>query len=321
MPHHRPADAGQIAEEASGWYARLNAEDAGAGDRQRFDAWLAADERHRRAWEEIRSIAAATGMLAAPETASAGPRPFRASRPRAMAWAAAALVLLVLGLGSLWGQDLLASLRGDHVTGGERRRIVLADGSVMNLNVNSAVALSWTAAERRVELLRGEAFFTVTPDPARPFVVASREGRAEVLGTAFALRLMAGAARITVEEGSVAVSPPAGTAPPLRLGPGQAAVVREGVVGPAVAADFGADTQWRQGRIVFRQRPLAEVIEALDRYRPGAIVIADVTLGGQRVTGAFDIDDTDKALSAIETVMNLKIYRLTAYLTVVAPAR
>lgn len=321
MPNRRPADEGQIIEEAGRWFARLHADGVPAADRDAFRAWLEADPRHAQAWEEMQAIADGVALAGLAAELAAAERTMPGRRWVPPVWAAA-MLLLVIGVAAIWGRDLEASFRGDHVTGGaERRQVVLDDGSTMDLNVSSAVALSWTGEERRVELLRGEVFFKVVPDAGRPFVVASRHGEARVLGTAFSVRLAGDAARVTVEEGIVAVSSPSRQGVPLRLQGGQAVVVHDDTLGPVQAADLGVDTGWRTGRIAFRQRPLAEVVEVLDRYRPGVIVLLDRDLGQQRVTGAFDIGDTDKALTAIEKVMKLRIHRVTGYLTLISSQR
>lgn len=119
----------------------------------------------------------------------------------------------------------------------------------------------------------------------------------------------------------MAVAPPGAEATALRLRGGQAVTVSRNLTGALEPADLGVDTGWREGRLVFRQRALGEVLELLDRYRPGMIVLVDGSLAGKRVTGAFDIDDTDKALSAIERVMGLKIHHLTSFLTLVTASR
>lgn len=188
-------------EDAGRWFARLHADDATTADRRAFSAWLEADPSHLRAWTEMQEIAASAGLL------GQRPPPVAVTRgggragdglglrlPAAAVWALAVLLLSATA-GLIWGDGWQAVARADHASrSGERRQIELPDGSVMTLNTDSAVRLSWGTGERRIDLLRGEAFFKVAVDAARPFVVVSRHGSAEALGTAFAVRLSAAGA-------------------------------------------------------------------------------------------------------------------------------
>lgn len=314
MPNPDFTDHDRIVEEASSWFARLRADDAGEADRAGFRRWRDADIRHARAWVELSAIFDASAHLRPPAPASRQRGLRRAPIP-----ALAAMLALAIGLGALLGPDFLIDLRSDHATGAsERRQVTLVDSSRIELNAGSAVALEWGDTERRVRLLRGEAYFQVTPDSARPFVVETPQGEALAVGTAFAVRRDGDRMRVTVTEGVVAARPARGDTPPLLLKAGQTAGFDAAAALPVEIVDAQARTAWRHGRIVFRQRPLAEVLAALDRYRPGAILLFDTALGQRPLTGAFDIDDTDKALAAIEQVIGLHIRRVTPYLVLVS---
>jgi transmembrane sensor len=316
MPNPDFSDQDRIADEASSWFARLQADDATAADRAGFRRWHDADLRHARAWVEVTAIFAASAQACMP-----GPAAPRRNFGHAPALALAAMLALIVGLGALLGPDMLIDLRSDYTTAAaERRQITLADSSRMELNAGSAVALDWSDSERRLRLLRGEAYFQVKPDSARPFIVETPQGEVRAVGTAFAVRRDGDRVHVIVTQGIVTASRRAagGDARALRLKAGQAVSFDAATTLPVETVDAQAQTAWRQGQVMFRQRPLAEVLAVLDRYRPGAILLLDAALGQRPVTGAFDIDDTDKALAAMEKVLGLHVRRVSPYLVLIS---
>ncbi|PBD21310.1 iron dicitrate transport regulator FecR, partial [Pseudomonas aeruginosa] len=129
--------------------------------------------------------------------------------PRRWAYplASVACLLAMLWLGGWWQPgDWLQDWRADYVAApGQVAEWKLADGSYLSLDAGSAVRVRIDGGQRRVELLRGAAALRVKRDTL-PFVVEAGEGRARVLGTEFEVRRGAGATRVTVLQGRVAVS-------------------------------------------------------------------------------------------------------------------
>ncbi|WP_245513104.1 FecR family protein [Enterovirga rhinocerotis] len=208
-------------------------------------------------------------------------------------------------------------LRADHYTGiGEVRTIRLADGSTLELNTDSAVIVRFSQAERRVLLLRGEAFFDVARNPDRPFVVEASMLSATALGTRYGVRAPDGSfsGSVGVESGRVAV---AGGHDRAVLRAGEAAgVTAQGQLGVR-QADISNETAWRSGKLVFSNRPLREVMAALERYRHGRIVVMDDKAAEQLVSGIFDLNDTDDALRVLEENLPVSIIRVTGIMTIV----
>ncbi|MGE0716909.1 MAG: FecR domain-containing protein, partial [Alphaproteobacteria bacterium] len=201
-----------IFEEAVIRQARLREPDATDDDRAAHARWIAADPLHALADAEARAlwIAAAVPaarVAAAPRStpqprAAPSRRPVR--RPVLARLALAASLLLAVAAGVAWGPVAFDRLRADHATAvGERRLVTLADGSRVWLNSDTALVVAMTAGERRVRLLRGEAFFEVAADPARPFVAATGAGSARDVGTAYDMRLDGGRASDAVLSGRV----------------------------------------------------------------------------------------------------------------------
>ncbi|OYD81996.1 iron dicitrate transport regulator FecR (plasmid) [Azospirillum brasilense] len=325
-------------EQALDWFIRLQAEDAGEECRQACAAWCAADPRNARAWALAQDMwasplltealeATAVSATAVPDTAvpdtaprDAAPalplRPSRRSRPlgrRAMAWAAAVLVAVGLGLAA----DLPLRLQADHRTAtGVQERLQLADGSRVLMDTGTALATDVEGEERRTRLLRGAAFFEVTPDPARPFRVAAGPAVVTVVGTAFAVRYLDDRVTVTVRHGTVDVARSGG--PAVRLRAGEEVVVTASGVGAEHPADLSAALGWVDGRLVFEDRPLGEVLDELDRYHPGLIMVPD-SLADRRITGNYRLDDPVRTATALAGLVRAETLRVSDALLILRP--
>jgi len=318
-------------EEATAWFVRMTSDLVTDADRRAFRAWLDRDSAHRAAYAEAEALWGELGGIPDPrlgfdtEGYPSGERLRQevAVRPRqrrrlrqATAAAASLLVAAVIGLWSVGGTD---ALRADHTTAvGETREITLADGSVVQLNTDTALTVDLSDACRCVGLLRGEAFFTVAPELGRPFRVSAGGGASQALGTAFVVREAGEAVTVAVAEGRVRVArdlAASGEAGSVTLTAGETA--RYGAAGGIETGrtDVAALTAWRQGRLVFADRRLRDVVAELDRYRPGAILFLDSSIADERFTGVFGLDDTDRALAAIEATLPVDVVRVPPWLT------
>eukprot|EP01036_Dinobryon_divergens_P015726 gene15726-biopygen13930 len=122
--------------------------------------------------------------------------------------AAAAVALLVLAASSLRPPRHTA-----ETAVGAFQKFDLPDGSVAQLNTDSAIDAAFTATERRIRLVRGEVFFTVTKDPSRPFIVTSGPVAVRAVGTAFNVNLKAATVDVLVTEGVVELNRPSPAVP------------------------------------------------------------------------------------------------------------
>jgi transmembrane sensor len=339
---NRPEDARQAlyAEAASRWLAGAVAgpRPTGAPADETVD-WLAADPAHAEAWDLAarawalagRAGASAAGsadggsadggsaLAARRDTATAdlpllpmrsAPRPRRWLVGIAAAALAACLLIAVL-------PRVLLAVEADYRTGiGETLSQYLADGSQVTLDTDSALATAFTPETRRVALLRGRAFFEVTADRARPFVVGAGDATVTVTGTAFAVALDGGTVDVAVASGHVRVAA-GGTA--LTLAPGDrvtiagagAAVSRGHLAPDSVAA-------WRRHLLIVDNAPLGDAVAEIARYAPGAVLITDPALAVRRVTGVYDLDDPARALRAVLEPHGGRITAWTPWLTLIA---
>lgn len=316
-PALRPRDdAERIFAEAARWQIRLRE----PGEHDGFLEWIAADPRHLAAYDRAQALWQAMAAPAQP----GGPRDQAAiaallaeARPRRRPRAALLALALLAGLGLWQGRDAYDSLRADHLAWtGERRQVVLADGSRVELNSGAALAVDFSATERRVRLYRGEAFFEVAHDTALPFVVETPRGAVRVTGTRFNIDLTPDSDQVALLDGSVRLSARQG-GPEVTLAPGEEARLDGGGIGRPARFDADSRTAWRQGRMVFYRTPLAQVVAELARYRRGRILLLNDRLAALPVTGAFSTADTDAAIALIAETLGLSAHRLTGALTVI----
>lgn len=288
--------------QAADFFVRRREPDWTGADERALNAWLAADPAHRAIFDDLSRTALDLRQIRRPRLASdpppqVAPPGRRAGRegvgaaqaPGRRAWAPALLsaALLLAGGGWYWWETTPGYVL-DVATGqGEIREVELPDGSRVSLNGDSTLRVRYYPRRRDTALARGEAFFEVAPDAARPFSVDSGPARVRVVGTAFNVR--AGPPRLVVKvrNGLVELRPdrerPDGAV--LRLEQG-AGVAVDAASGRPEAVATSADTvgDWRHGQLVFRQTPLAEVGAELARYL-GQPVQVDAALALLPVSG------------------------------------
>ncbi len=304
-------DDDALFDEASGWYYRLRAEDVSAADQEGFAAWLDRGPAQARAWDEVLAL---LGALREPARQVREAERARWRKPRVRVWATAAAVLLAVGvltLQSPWPDRW----RADYTTAtGESRTLNLADGSQIQLNTDTAVQIDLGQNERRVRLLRGEAWFEVSADAARPFVIRSGDGWVKVVGTRFSVSREGDRTRVRVAQGKVQVS--AGGKQTVLLEPGFGVDYRADHLEPLAGFDGAAEFAWRQRQLVFRQQALGEVVDELNRYWPGQTLVLGEALRQRKVSGVFEIDKPDAVLKALKHTLGLQATQYTPYLRV-----
>jgi len=298
----RPRDA------AIEWWLRQKPGTLSSAERAEFEAWLARSEANRAAFEDISEMCGHILEM----------RPVRRGRSsdhaKRLAWrlSTAALVTASLTLFIVF-DDLSLFLRSDYSAGtGQTRRVTLEDGSHVELNAKSAISVRYAPGARRLILVDGEAWFEVAPDPTRPFVVEAVGGTVTALGTAFNVAVQKERAQVTVTQHRVSVVSGGKTA--IVEAGQQSAYAKSAAALPAEPANVERATAWRSGRLMFENRPLGEVVEALGRYHRGHIYFADPALRSRRVTGVFGAEDPLSALDEIEISLGLHSARFSNYL-------
>ncbi len=316
-----PADRDQRAwQEALDWIFALDRSPGDQGVMAGLQDWLGRQPENARAWAEARSIwdiaprlAEVAPVLVAPVLAVPAEPVRPGLRPSRRRWLVGGGLALAAGLAGVSLAPLARRLGADFATGvGERRDIALPDGSRVLLNTDSTLSVDFTAGRRLVTLSRGEAFFTVARDPARPFVVAAATARAEALGTAFGVRLDTAAVDVAVATGLVGL----GNAQ-LKAGESGRFDLATGVVTKGGGVDLSL--AWRQGQLVVDRWPVTRVLDELGRYHQGRILLRDGDLGRRPVSGVYDLNRPAEAVRAVVAAAGGRVTELTPWLLVVSP--
>lgn len=310
--------------DAADWHGRLD-EDDSPGTRAEFDEWLAADPRHRAAFEAVEQTCASLAAARVDDrvlklrrqalSATHRLRFVRVALAAAVVGVAIAIAYTVAPMfrdvpAAATNMMTRAAIEGGafRTAIGERSNITLSDGSSVVLNTNSRIEVRFTPERRRVRLLAGQAWFQVAKNPNRAFVVEAGDQRVTAIGTAFDVRLDGhDSVRVTLAEGKVSVEPILSplarliSPPPVPelLIAGEALIVSDDAPVEKRKADVSKVLSWRQGQVVFDNDTLAAAIAEINRYSSKRIELADPALGQLRVSGVFKAGHSD---SFVETV-------------------
>jgi transmembrane sensor len=227
------------------------------------------------------------------------------------AWAAAVAVLVVCGVA--WQLLPYGYQTNTYKTGlGEQRMVDLPDRSHIALDAQTRLRVRFTPDARIVELLDGQAQFSVAKDPARPFKVKAGVNTIVAVGTVFDVEYVDHQVHVAMVEGRVAVlsqDPLRSANPaPIELSAGEALQVRaDGSATVLPKADIEAATAWRQGKIIFRDQELADAVRRLNRYSRTQVVIDDPSLAQMRVSGVFESGDVRAFAEAMQAYLPVNV--------------
>jgi transmembrane sensor len=304
-PHDRAADGGLslLEQQAHGWVRRLASGEATAADAEALHAWCAASPENAAAFSEASQYwqafsLAGQRLLADERAARAAQGPELLGRRvvlgGALAASAAGFLIARPPLG-LWPS--FAELRADYRTGiGERRQIAADNGVAMQLNSRTSISVGPGGDPDAIDLIAGEASFAAV-DRHQPFRVIAAGGQVSAVNARFDMRLIGSGACVTCMAEAVRVEKRDAVA---ILARNQRVSYDERGLGPVTAIDPAVAAAWRDGLMIFNMTPLAEVIDELNRYRSGRIVLLKSDLAQAPVNGRFRIDRPDEALLQIE---------------------
>ena len=326
-----------IDKEALRWVVRASEGPLRGAEQAEFDAWYAADRRHRGAYlraqciqcaleeiepagaalaadahesgesvESVESVESADPLEpAVPALVPAQPW-YRSRRGLLQLGGMAAAVVAVAGMATWFTAPaplVIATAKG------EVRSVPLADQSLVSVNSASRIAVTLTERSRKVELQGGEAWFSVAKDRTRPFVVEAGTASVRAIGTAFSVRRLGDGAEVLVTEGVVEVWTGADEAHKQSLKAGDMALVS---AQPALtvsrdAAEVTRRLAWKERKLVFVDHPLSEAVADFNRYSTVPIVLADPSLGARRLVGTYSIDSPHLFAQAVSAFMNLPL--------------
>jgi transmembrane sensor len=313
------------ARQAAQWLTLLMSGEASEEDRLALQRWREAHADNDRAWRHIEAVTGRMGQLSrtqrqaaygtlSPYSGSAPPQSgARRTAMRVAGWGGLAAALALFGTRSQLARELVADQR---TATGERRTLVLDDGTRITLNTGTAIDVRFDGARRAVRLLRGEVMVVTGHAPAglpdgRPFIVETSEGRIRALGTRFTVRQLEGSTAVAVLESAVEITPAARAS--------AASVLRAGRRGTFTATAVSAaapageqDAAWTRGQIVADDLPLADFLADLSRYRAG-ILECTPAVARLRLSGVFPLDDTDRILATLAQVLPVQVRTRTRY--------
>ncbi|MFL9879623.1 FecR domain-containing protein [Herbaspirillum rhizosphaerae] len=347
-PDSSSASTDSITEQAAQWIVQLSADDAGEREaaQRGFEVWKKADARHAAMAERLldfigkvrhmrgngndggnnsnskaRPARAALNAVFASRTqkdvqCTTGTRRSRAKRVTSALFFALCVSVPAWVVTKIYPPHyLMADMRS--ATGKWETR-VLEDGTRITLNSASAVNLHYDAKRRALELVQGEILIDVAKDPGRPFVVETDQGSIRALGTRFVVSREADATILSMLESRVEVrsAKHAAEEEPTIVSAGQRIRMTAEGIGTIEQIDARSVADaWKFHQLVVQGQSLPDVLDALDRYRPGAISYDRAALEGIKVSAVLPLDDTGRALQLLgNSFPALRIRMLSPYL-------
>lgn len=327
---HLQTDFRRVEAEAREWFMLRGERSLTSDEQSAFDEWMQ-QVHNRGAYQRLEQIDRSLAALAA------GPEGARLRQPGGLSgWldklnnyfgiapaaglAFACTLILAVGVVYLAPWQAEPGPQAYAAELAQQRTVTLNDGSRVTLGGDSAIEVAFSDTRRSVKLLRGQAFFEVSKDPARPFYVGAREAEIRVVGTRFDVHAgstLHPATKVTVEEGIVDVAGrPAGDAatvsqsgPKVRLVAGQQVSVDQSQLSRVTTVDTTQVASWRQGKFSYRDAPLSEVVADANRYRKNRIVIGTRELENLRVTTAFTADQADTLVAMLEQSLPVRVFK------------
>lgn len=349
--HKIEVEQDPVLQAAAEWSAELSSAEISQARIAQWQQWLAACDAHRDAFDRIQSTLYAIDRglsedIAWPSEAELASDAYDGSVPvsvwkarsvrtaaagvnRRDAWInvprrrramvvglAASLVVAIampIALQLMRSMQPASAVTVVETRAGENRDVALADGSVVSTGARSVLWATLSHDSREVTLERGEAFFKVAKDPARPFVVKIGNTTVAAVGTAFNIRRAGERVVVAVSEGIVKVDTPATTAGPplgaqLRVGQQLSINTNDGTSSIQMV-DANGIAGWREGLLQYKDEPLPLVIADVVRYSQYDIAITDPAVAQLRVTGSVFTHDVESWLQSLEAALPVRVIR------------
>jgi transmembrane sensor len=316
----------KLKRDAIAWISLLSSGKATLADAEAMKRWCAEDPAHARAYASVAQVwhlltpvaaVASTSKIMERERGQAtrhaiGRRAFLGGALAASA-ACAAYTAVNPPL-HLWPS--LAELRADIRTGtGQQRRVEIASGLAVDLNTRSSIAVrSAPAGSNAIELISGEAVVSAGPDPGAICVIVAGDGRTVARNARVDVRQGDSRIRVACLDGTVRVEH-RGQA--VTLSAGQQVVYDDTNISGIGAFDAAVVTAWQEGRLVFRGEPLSQVIDEVNRYRPGRLILVNRDLGRHLIDASFNLDRLDNVVIYIRQAFDARITTLPGGLVLI----
>lgn len=332
---HKNAD-----DQAAYWMTMLGSDRCTPAQRRSFALWLDDDPENRVAFDHLAAVVdgaegvADDPMIRAIRREALGhglPKPFWHRNRGALTAAAMGIAATFVVAFAQWGPSPFGAT-SDSVTYsagaeagpdtvllatniGEQLTRQLADGSTIEVNTDSEIRVELSEDQRSIYLLRGQAMFDVAHDENRPFVVFAGDRRVTALGTLFEVRMDSASTQVTLLEGKVrveeiALTDAVTTAKPavsIELKPGERFVSADDAMSTVPANVIESDLSWRQGRHIFNDAKISDIVAEMNRYTTRKIKLMDPTIGELRTGVNFKIGSTLSLAAALEANFGLTV--------------
>ena len=321
-----------IDDEASIWLVRLDNGNLSEQSRKELKTWLSADKRHPAAlkamadiWDDMDEVLIIIDDENSSNNVSIWPVLEPIFKPLALAASISFLAIF------LWFAMPTDVQKNSYATlMGQQLDATFDDGSIIHLNTNSRIETEFSDEKRIIKLIKGEALFEVAHDPNRPFIVYAGDRLVQAIGTKFVVHLKSENIQVTVTDGKVkmskvaldtnltdikALDSAAIQKDDVYIAKGEKVIVGSNQV-PKLTyikpENLKRELSWLDGKLIFDNEELFDVIEEFNRYVDITIVLKDPSLHNIRISGRFDLGDSEALIEALELSFNIKSQRLAS---------
>lgn len=292
------------------WHSKINEKGCSLKARQNFESWLALTPENKEAFEMIQLFwndYAQLSVLGSSELNQARKYAKHAQSINKRRNAGLLLVLLMVGILAI-DPDRGLKLVAQHyqTEKGQTYRIELSDGSFVQLNTDSDIRVFDFMGDKKVWMARGEAWFEVHHNPSSEFVVETRQGKINDIGTRFNVLAENYKTTVSVEEGQVEIE----TKDNRRLNVfenQQAVLDMQGNLTSKANIDLATVVAWRSGILIFQNQSLSEVLQQISRYHQVDFTINDSSLKQKTISGRFSTSNLASTLHTLSVGMNINI--------------
>ncbi len=319
-----------IDDEASLWLVRLDNGNLSAQSRKELKAWLAADERHQIAlkamadvWSDIDEVLMMISDEKSSKNVSLWPILTPVFKPMMLAASISFLAIFI------WLAMPVSVEKHSYATlVGQQMDTTFEDGSIIHLNTNSHIETEFSDEKRIIKLIKGEALFEVAHDANRPFIVYAGDRLVQAIGTKFVVHFESENIHVTVTDGKVKMSKMALNTKLSEIRELNSATIQKDDIfiakGEKVIAGSNQipklthikaeniirELSWLDGKLIFDNERLFDVIKEINRYDKIEIVLKDPSLHNIKISGRFDLGDSEALIEAIELSFNIKSQQL-----------
>ncbi len=315
--------AAGIDREAQAWLLRLGSGDATEEDAAAFRQWCSASRAHASAFSQARQVmhaVAPAARLAARPAAQTARHALTPSRRYFVGGALAAAVTAMAVRPPLGLWPSAAEFAADYRTGtGEQREVSPVQGVVVQMNTQTRINVASASEDAtRLKLLSGEAEFHAG-DATAPanLELAVANGRVTARRARFNVRHTGAEVCVSCLAGEILVSAGGRRA---TLGAGGQVTYGASSFGAVQRADEGQVSAWRRSLLVFNQVPLSTVVDEVNRYRPGKIILTSKELGNTQVQASLSIQRLDDVITLIRSVYGAEVTQLPGGVVLVGRA-